>query len=107
MLPDEAIHTCSQKAMLSMPPAQVQDSTTNGRDALRVMDVLLGELLAVEPMAPAQVLPDEGDGHGCLIRIQLGHVQVVHEVHQLLVARWPVIDTGLQHRSHCHHDCHY
>ena len=62
---------------------------------LCIVDVLLGQLGTVKPVTPAQVLTDEGDGHGCLIRIQLGHVQVVNKVDELLGARWTVIDTSL------------
>ncbi len=68
----------------------------SGGGALCVVNVLLGELGAVKPVAPAQVLADQGDGHGCLVWVQLRHVQVVNKVDQLFVAWWPIVDTGLQ-----------
>ena len=66
------------------------------------MDVLLGELLAVKPVTPSQMLPNEGNGHGCLIGIKLGHIEVIHKVHKLLVARRSIIDTRLQ-QNHPHY----
>mmetsp|Transcript_31715 Transcript_31715/g.90095 ORF Transcript_31715/g.90095 Transcript_31715/m.90095 type:complete len:624 (+) Transcript_31715:5424-7295(+) len=76
------------------------DDEASGRgvhagDVLRVVDVLLNELRAVKPVAPAQVLADERDGHGGLVEIQLGHVQVVHEVDERLGAGWAKVDAGL------------
>ena len=55
-------------------------STAHAIDSLGVVDVLLSQLGPVKPVTPAQVLADEGDGHGSLIGIQLGHVQVIHKV---------------------------
>lgn len=66
------------------------------------MNVLLGQLLAVKPMAPAQVLADERYRHGCLIGVQLGHVEIVHKVHQLFVARRAIVDTSLQTDAFLH-----
>lgn len=47
------------------------------------------------PMAPAQVLADQRDGHRRLVGVQLGHVEVVHKVDQLLGARGAVVDARL------------
>lgn len=60
------------------------------------MNVLLGQLLTVKPVTPAQVLADERYGHCCLVGVQLGHVEVVHKIHQLLVAWRSIVDTSLQ-----------
>lgn len=80
---------------------------------LSVVDVLLCQLGPVKPMAPAQVLSDERDGHGCLIGVQLGHVEVINKVDQLLCTRWTIVDTSL-HGVICyvaagaqHNTCHY
>lgn len=64
-------------------------------DSLGVIDVLLGQFGPVKPVTPAQVLADEGDGHGCLIGIQLGHVQVINKVDELLGAWWSVVNSSL------------
>lgn len=60
------------------------------------MNVLLGQPLTVKPVTPAQVLADERYGHCCLVGVQLGHVEVVHKIHQLLVAWRSIVDTSLQ-----------
>lgn len=62
---------------------------------LCIVDVLLGQLGSVEPVAPTQVLPDEGDGHGCLVWVQLGHVQIIHKVDELFCTWWPIVDASL------------
>ena len=46
-------------------------------------------------MAPAQVLPDEGDGHGCLVWVQLRHVKIIHKVDKLFSTGWPIVDASL------------
>ena len=40
-------------------------------------------------------MPDERDRHGSLIWIQLGHVEVINKVDELLVARRAIVDTSL------------
>lgn len=70
-------------------------AVTAGNCLLCIVDVLLGQLGSVEPVAPAQVLPDEGDGHGRLVWIQLGHVQIIHKVDELFCAWWPIVDASL------------
>lgn len=73
---------------------------------LGAVDVLLGQLGAVKPVAPAQVLTDEGNGHGCLIGVELGHVQVINKIDQLLGPRRAIVDTSLHeayHVMHCYH----
>mmetsp|Transcript_24996 Transcript_24996/g.41822 ORF Transcript_24996/g.41822 Transcript_24996/m.41822 type:complete len:211 (+) Transcript_24996:4817-5449(+) len=67
----------------------------HARDVLRVVDVLLGELGAVKPVAPPEMLPDKRDGHGGVVRVQLGHVHVVHEVDELVLPGRAVVDPGL------------
>lgn len=47
------------------------------------------------PVAPAKVLPDQADGHGCLIWIQFGHVEVINKVNELLCARRAIVDASL------------
>ena len=79
--------------------ARVDDERPGGGvhagHVLRVVDVLLRELGAVEPVPPAEVLPDERDGHGGLVGVQLGHVEVVDKVDERLGARGPKVDPGL------------
>mmetsp|Transcript_10037 Transcript_10037/g.27399 ORF Transcript_10037/g.27399 Transcript_10037/m.27399 type:complete len:345 (+) Transcript_10037:6589-7623(+) len=67
----------------------------HARHVLRVVDVLLRQLVAVKPVAPAQVLSDEGDGHGGFVGIQLRHVQVVHKVDEGLCAWRTVVHACL------------
>ena len=67
----------------------------HARHVLRVVDHLRRELLAVEPVAPAEMLPDLRDGHGGVVRVQLGHVQVIHEVDELILPRRAVVHTRL------------
>ncbi|KAA6427768.1 MAG: hypothetical protein FRX49_02431 [Trebouxia sp. A1-2] len=71
-------------------------------NSLGVVDVLLSQFGTVKPVSPAQMLADEGDGHGCLIWIQLGHVQVIHKVDQLLGAWRPIVDASLQQMTQSH-----
>ena len=60
-------------------------------DVLYVVDVLGGELVPVVPVVVVQVLPDQGVGLNRAVRIHFRHVEVVQEVHQLLVARRTVV----------------
>ena len=67
---------------------------------LSIVDVLLGQFGSVKPVAPAQVLPDEGDGHGCLIWVQLRHVEIIHKVDELFCTWRPVVDASLHKHQH-------
>jgi hypothetical protein len=42
-----------------------------------------------------QMLTDEGDRHRRLISIKLGHVEIIHEINQLLCAGRTIIDASL------------
>ena len=63
--------------------------------SLGVVDVLLGQLGSIKPVTPAQVLANQRDGHGCLVGVQLGHVQVIHKIDELLGAWRPIVDASL------------
>ena len=67
--------------------ARVHEERTGGGihagEVLRVDDVLEGHLAPVVPMLVVGVLPQKRDGRLRVIRIQLGHVNIVDKVDQL------------------------
>jgi hypothetical protein len=78
--------------------ARVDDESTGGgihaRDVLRVMNHLGRELRAIEPVSPAEVLANVRDGHRGVVSVQLGHVEVVNKVNELVVSGGPVVDAS-------------
>jgi hypothetical protein len=54
-------------------------------------------------MAPGEVLPDQADGHGSLVWVELGHVEVINKVHKVLSAWWPIVDASLLLKGRLEH----
>ena len=67
----------------------------HARHILRVVDHLRRELLAVEPVPPAEMLADLRDRHRGVVRIELWHVQIIDEVDELVLTWRSIVDASL------------
>mmetsp|Transcript_13737 Transcript_13737/g.31797 ORF Transcript_13737/g.31797 Transcript_13737/m.31797 type:complete len:274 (+) Transcript_13737:5638-6459(+) len=65
------------------------------RDVLHVLDLLEGELAAVVPAAVVHQLAQQRQGLLRAVDVDLGHVEIVNEVHKLARAEGSVYTAGL------------
>ena len=69
---------------------EATSSGVHAGDILHIVDLLQNKLGPVIPVVVVQVLPKECVRLDSTIRVHLGHVHIINEVHQLLVA-WRAI----------------
>lgn len=82
---------------------EAASSGVHAGDILHVVDLLQNQLGPVIPVVVVQVLPKERVWLDSAVRVHLGHVHVINEVHQLLVAWRAVVLSRLLLQWLLHH----
>lgn len=59
------------------------------------MNGVVSKASSALPVPPTDVLPDETNGHCSLVWIQLGHVEVINKVNQMLCSWWSIVHSSL------------
>jgi hypothetical protein len=103
VLAREVDRKCRKQALQAWIYGKAPCCGVHTRHILGAVDILLRQLGPVVPMAPAKVLPDQANRHCSLICIQLGHVQIVNKVDQLLGARRAVVNPRLLFKRRFQH----
>jgi hypothetical protein len=64
-------------------------------DVHSVLNILKGELVAIKPMLVVLVLTKEGNGRLSVVLVEHGHVEIINELEQLVLAEGGIGATSL------------